>query len=404
MGKLAICDFVCQGGSHETFNAAIIYALSQIYNNWDICLFAHESLIQNLQVYWKNKNILLRNVTFESIPVQNTGSEKKRTDIFDVIVNRIENFFEKNDKICVYVTAFLPLHYFRLLTRNWFICYTFHGGLETLLTPVRSGFSFSVLRYCISHPVKAVSSFIEAMWEKKLLHKYNYKRIFDCNNLSHFSFIVLSKGILSNLDSILRLPSNLYCIEHPVIYSNSFTRRYNGFPVFAIFGYGANNNLFVDLARLLKSCESPYELRNIGMRTYLDDSKNPNVNQINRGFLSREEMEMYAEDVDFFLNFYTSDMYRLTCSGSIVEAISYEKPVIYISNDCYNSFNEGYSFGIECNDVVAMSEIISTIIDNWSIYKETEYKTLVENVKRKKTDMEIKKMLRAIAVATHQFQ
>ena len=55
--------------------------------------------------------------------------------------------------------------------------------------------------------------------------------------------------------------------------------------------------------------------------------------------MSREQMEAQAKDIDAFLILYTSERYRLSCSGSIFEALSYMKPVLHFENDCVNEFN-----------------------------------------------------------------
>jgi hypothetical protein len=55
--------------------------------------------------------------------------------------------------------------------------------------------------------------------------------------------------------------------------------------------------------------------------------------------LPRAEMERHAADVDAFLILYDRSRYRLSCSGSIFEALSYGKPVFHIGNPCVAAFD-----------------------------------------------------------------
>lgn len=171
-------------------------------------------------------------------------------------------------------------------------------------------------------------------------------------------------------------------------------------PKFAVYGYGAANNLFSELAKLVSEelKDYQYEIRNIGMRVYPGCENNSKVVQMGR-FLSKEEMEEQFEDIDFMLNFYTKDTYKFTMSGSVLETITYERPAIYISNDCYNAYNNPYKFGIECESVEKMALEVIRIVKGWDSIRD-EYSVLLANVRKKKTDLSIDKNIGNLVEAT----
>ena len=82
--------------------------------------------------------------------------------------------------------------------------------------------------------------------------------------------------------------------------------------------------------------------------------------------LSRIEMESLLEDIDFNLILYTKDRYSLSCSASIIEAISYEQPIIHLENLCISYYNKNESIGYECADLTSMAKKINDIVLNYN--------------------------------------
>ena len=86
--------------------------------------------------------------------------------------------------------------------------------------------------------------------------------------------------------------------------------------------------------------------------------------------LTREQMEFYAKDIDFFLILYNDKTYRLSCSGTIIESFSYSKPIIHLKNDCIDYFNVSNNpIGISCNNVDEFVSSIEYIANNYSSFK-----------------------------------
>ncbi len=76
-------------------------------------------------------------------------------------------------------------------------------------------------------------------------------------------------------------------------------------------------------------------------------------------FLSREELSSRIEKLDYALFVYPPEEYMLTASGSILDAVNYEKPVLSLKNDyfCY-LFEKFGAFGVLFDSVDEMIEAL----------------------------------------------
>lgn len=85
--------------------------------------------------------------------------------------------------------------------------------------------------------------------------------------------------------------------------------------------------------------------------------------------LDRSDMEKYAKDIDMFLILYDISRYRLSCSGTILESLSYIKPILHFNNDCINHFNKHENpIGICCNSLDEFVCKMEDIIENYDEY------------------------------------
>jgi hypothetical protein len=123
----------------------------------------------------------------------------------------------------------------------------------------------------------------------------------------------------------------------------------------------------------LREINNKYEIRIIGM----DNSELSMYKQINCPSpgkrLSREDMEKYAEDIDMFLILYDQSLYRVSCSGSIMESLSYQKPILHFNNDCINYFNNNNSpIGIRVNSIDDFVNTMIFEIENYENFKDKD--------------------------------
>jgi len=181
-----------------------------------------------------------------------------------------------------------------------------------------------------------------------------------------YRLIALSPHVVENARVYLDVDAlGMRAIEMPINFAPLTGPAANTHLKFATFGYGdpgALREVVEHLDRLAP--QQPYELRIIGM-----DNRglecHPHVTCPSPGKrLTRAEMEQFAADIDAFLILYDRRRYRLSCSGSIFEALSYVKPVLHIGNPCVAQFDRPeLPIGFAHADLRALAETMARMID-----------------------------------------
>ena len=200
------------------------------------------------------------------------------------------------------------------------------------------------------------------------INKHVINDLIEQKHDSNFNYLVISEHIYINLKNKIDLKNlNISYVNYPQLSYNILTKTNNKHPKFAIFGYGDSKmlyNLNLILERL--NIKSPFEIRIIGMDNRAT-SKFPWITFPSNGqTLSRIEMESLLKDIDFNLILYTKDRYSLSCSASIIEAISYLQPIIHLENSCISYYNKNESIGYECADLTSMAKKINDIVLNYN--------------------------------------
>lgn len=409
MRRIAICEPQCMGASHESFNSAYLLALCKAYPEVEFCYFAFSTQIESIKKIYENKKIIIKNLKYDNIFFNDGICETSKKN-FKNTLQKIDSYLCDENKKCIFFTSTHPYYLNMLKDMDYYCCSIIHGGLEELndlITKQKEKNPFSIKRL-IKHPRSTLINefnWLKTTQRKKFLdrhynNKFGYLDAFGFCPKDKFSFIFLSHHIIENLSKIISLQENFFYVPLLEISPEQVKLRLHDFPKFAVYGYGAANNLFSELAKLVSEelKDYQYEIRNIGMRVYPGCENNSKVVQMGR-FLSKEEMEEQFEDIDFMLNFYTKDTYKFTMSGSVLETITYERPAIYISNDCYNAYNNPYKFGIECESVEKMALEVIRIVKGWDSIRD-EYSVLLANVRKKKTDLSIDKNIGNLVEAT----
>ena len=128
--------------------------------------------------------------------------------------------------------------------------------------------------------------------------------------------------------------------------------------------------------------KAPFQIRIIGMDNRGIDQFPWVTNPSNGRTLSRDQMERLLEDIDFILILYSKGLYKASCSGSIIEAITYGKPIIHLKNDCISHFNVNNEIGYMCQNLDDFSEKILKIADDYKNEK-IKIKIFHKNIREK---------------------
>jgi len=402
-----VCEPQCKSGSHESFNSGFLHGLGEIYN--DIYFYAEKTHIIYIKSYLSLRNSsCIKKINYKEITFLNNINDFRQLFFYYKIFNNIFKRITENDKILFLSTNPMALFILNKLVKkqkykNIILNIVLHGGIEELI-PIQKNNLLANTRLNIisSKPleknnkviyfIKKIYRFVRYRIKAILLETYNslnhaffnYKSFFsNKRDLSSFNFIVLSKHILNNLH-INNSTFKMKLCFLPCIFPLNPVEIKNDYPKLAIFGYGTGNGLFEEFLEKLDNLNpsKKYEIRLISTRSYQGIERYKNITLNRSNFIPRIEYEKLAEDIDFFINFYDPSQYRISCPGSILEAIMYRKPVIYIGNECFDSYNSlAGPIGIRAGSTENFALIVFDIIEKWPFERERIYK-FKENIEK----------------------
>jgi hypothetical protein len=204
-------------------------------------------------------------------------------------------------------------------------------------------------------------------WNYINKHFFNFIKVLSYNHSINFRYAAISPYIIENAREYIDVDFfNIHLINFPINFVDVEVFKHGEFLNIGVFGYG-NSKKLADISRLLlkEDINNKFQIKVIGMDNRgLSDF--PFITFTSKGKpLTRVEMENAAEDVDIFLILYESYRYRLSCSASIFEALSYCKPVIHLENECIDFYNkENLPIGISCKSDYDLAREIKIIIEN----------------------------------------
>lgn len=382
-----IYEPICKDLSHEKVNSGFITGISEAHPNEKIVFFSHLSHQNAI------KNILLH----DNIELSNLDYKELKANQFDTLFSFICGtvhlvFFllnskrQGNDKV-----FFLSYNKFFLISLKIIHSFTsfnhfnfslvLHGSFENITSSVVSNINlkYKYLPKPNRNHKNIIKNILSKCWRMSLFINDKTKQInffkFLFNKFisekdallwrasKKFRFISLSSHIEKNAKSFIDLTKlNIQTITLPTNFSNSniIASEQNKKLTFATFGYG--NSLYLyNLAKEIQkhTDRSTLEIKIIGMDHRGSSEFKFITLPEETGTLDRKSMEQLAENVDFFLILYGNERYRLSCSGSILEALSYRKPILYFENQCIENFSSSENpIGIKCESIEKMAQMI----------------------------------------------
>jgi hypothetical protein len=242
--------------------------------------------------------------------------------------------------------------------------------------------------------IRLINSFITP-WQRISTKLFPEKKMLLWKHSADFKYISLSPHVVVNAERYIDTKElNIHTVVLPTIFAEPIPQPNNEHVKFATFGYGNSlmlHNVVFQLSQ--KELKRPYEIRIIGMDDRGTDGF-PNITCPSPGkVLDRSDMEKYAKDIDMFLILYDKSRYRLSCSGSILESLSYTKPILHFNNDCINTFNKHENpIGICCNSLEEFVCKMEDIIENYETYIR-EFQTFRKNILKLRNECAIENSL-----------
>jgi len=396
---IIICEPTCRGVSHEKFNSGFIYGLSLAYPQEAIRFYADITHIEAIKKILTHDKLFINNIEYIPIIFRDIYSirgmftyhslfKKMFSAVLETGVNKI--FFLSFSPTILYVIKKLKQQRDFMEMKFTFVL---HGSFENIANgydkptelslPIKKmknrhitdiKYKFQVIRQTKFMDLpKVITPFINHFMPMQFISTklFTDRKMLLWKHSSDFKYISLSPHIITNAERYIDTEKlNVHTVVLPTFFAEPTPQPNNEYVKFAIFGYGNPLMLHNILAQLSqKNIKQPYEIRIIGM-DYKGTDGFSNVTCSSPGKrLDRNEMEKYARDIDVFLILYDISRYRLSCTGSILESLSYTKPILHFDNDCINTFNKPENpIGICCNSLEEFVSKIEDIIENYELH------------------------------------
>ena len=376
---VVICEPSCKSFSHEKINEGFIYVINKLHTD-DILFLAHKTHWAVLKKSLIKNKVDISRINFVNISVSNNGSFDLLYSLKNIFkLKRISKKYNVEKIIFLSSSKGLLFCLKNILPLNIEKYFVLHSELEELRDKIKldeqlidipnqsiiqklKKINFKIFKNKFNLILKRLDPF------QNFINKHAIKHLIEQKHDSSFNYLVISEHIYINLKNKIDLKNlNISYVDYSQLSYDILNKTNNKYPKFAIFGYGDSKmlyNLNLILERL--NIKSPFEIRIIGMDNRATSTFPWITFPSNGQTLSRTEMESLLEDIDFNLILYTKDRYSLSCSASIIEAISYERPIIHLENSCISYYNKNEGIGYECTDLTSMAKKVNDIILNYT--------------------------------------
>lgn len=403
---IVIYEPLCKDFSHEKINSGFIFSFHKAFPNKEIHYYAHRTQIDSIKKIIVTDNLLIKNLVFHNLHISN------KISIYSFIIQltnliKITNTLKINKENRLFLTSHNILILFIIKFFNYFNKFKFylvlHGSFEDINNGVLNYKINQILKFN-SLPKKSLYSKFKNISPNKIaalfkryaqFNRFSFFRFlftffFNTKNLlewklnkKNITYIAISEHILKNAKLFLDLDKiNIKYHFYPNYFSNKIYKPLNKSIKFAVFGYGDPIVLY-NIAKNLQNAvvnDPNFEIRIIGMDNTITEYFNFITNPSKGSTLTRTEMESLVDDIDVFLILYSNQKYRLSCSATILEALSYNKPIIHFKNDCISQFNTEFcKIGYEVNSLDEFSDVMLNCINNYEKAK-IDFKYFSQNI------------------------
>ena len=417
-----ICDMLCTGVSHEKVNSGFVYGLRLAFPDEKIKIYADKQHIDAIISVLKNDGITINNLEYCPIHVSSEQSLFFYYKSYFLIRNIFKQVLRSGDRKIFFLSFNnMILHIIKKLKCNpsfadLRFALVLHGSFEDIsglvsVTKMIAVPSVSLIEKVKRSSLRSLPKKVVKLITRRLLEIYRnriaplfskqlvLKDLLHLNHSNDFRYIALSTHVVDNTRKYIDVEKlNIHVITMPTVFHPAYKVEGNQYPKFAIFGYGNSTMSFQILTRLSKlNLTDPYEIRNIGMNN-LGVEGFSNVTMTSNGNrLSRSEMESHARDIDMFLILHPSNTYKLCCSASIFEALSYQKPILHFDNDCINTYNtRDMPIGLRASSIEEFVDNMVNIIKNYDVFLSDRH-DFIRNISELRDDYSIERSKEDIA-------
>jgi hypothetical protein len=315
---------------HDQYNAAFLATVCCAYKNVEYIVgkssFKHTSKLLN-----KCENL---NYSLNFIWV--VGGKSKIALLLRTFFGAIQNirfliFSKKDDLIIFNFNNFIFLYFANLLTKLF---------NRTVVIVCHNEMAFVSINSVHKNPIYNFRTNI-------IRYIFKNENVILSKNLR---FCVLGDSIYDNLKMHINKNkiANFFSIDHPYIFSNKTSiLKKSELPsnkikigVIGTMAQEKGADILISIAQKLNLLEAKFISIEIIGKIICDTSQFEKVGILlppdkGKSFLDREKFNALVDNLDYILYLYPVNSYRFTASGSIMDAINFNKPIISFKNDFF---------------------------------------------------------------------
>lgn len=364
---------LCRDISHESFNAGFVELIAKAFPEESILIYAHDShisvLLDRLDLKYKSSP----RSRFEQVDWPSSWTFFSAIRGFIILYKLSREWDKAGGAKVVFlsynkiVLALLKLLEYLDKERFGKILLVSHGLLEEISSKSvgmshnprdmgRGVISMAIIRRRLLQFIGEDKGLKKTAYKifSKIICKIREKLDVAFNRITPSLQEIMAWGDSQQIrylllsDHIAPILNDLVSLKGFMHYSVPLPREMKGWspaphgskPIFSVFGYGNPIAIKEVLEYLeISNIHKEYEIRLIGcMPRYLYGYRNvvmPSPGDV----MIREDMEEWNREVNIQIILYPADYYRLSCSGSIFEALAYNKPILHLRNPCISYYN-----------------------------------------------------------------
>lgn len=357
---------------HQVVNSCMISILCSIANKENISTLLFTS--QNHYDSFRDLSSKIETIILPVVDAVDGDKLNWAKKVLGEIKNTFQLLFKakKNDVSLIYFLSISPITLASLTLFKWLffrklkIIITLHGELQYL------------------SPGYAKKK-VEILFKKLLLFCLR-------NKTQGLSYLVFGHSIYRSLEKYININiDDFIIISHPYNYQSNFGQKKNNHIVFSHIGAcnkQKNSAYYMELANNISPDYTNIEFRAIG-KVYLDSNEiSPKVILIGQNqFLNRSLYEDAIQGTHWAIYIYEDVNYEMVSSGAILDAISFNIPIICVCNSYFKNIFEEYQIGILVKDKTDLEKVIKDIMEN--VYDKRFYNYCISEIQRFKASNSI---------------
>lgn len=367
-----IIEPMCKGLSHSPINSAFITIVKSAFPDEKIIFFADKSHCSEVKLLLPERNA---EVEFATI----THPQRSQQGLFNII-EEVKLYVELLSRVDMSKCSHLIITAANAANLIALKIVLIFRKIKTKVVVVLHS---PLAELAIKRPLNAVKRCTDFK-----------SALMTLNGLCEIQYIVLENIVKRNMDRLLpELSTKTHTIEHPVSLDCLPASRLHADNVvrFAFVGVTTREKGFDTYVRLAievklkySSLAEFYILGSVAANIAVDLSGNIFSNTVSTQKLPRSEMLRLAENIDYVCLFYDAKHYNLCASGALLDAISWEKPIIAKNIPLFCDLFERYGeIGYLYEDDHELQSVINNLLHEKEV---TKYLGFIENLRKIKQE------------------